>query len=503
VLNLKRLIFPAVVFLVVLRMCIGWQFFYEGLWKYQREGTAEEWSAAGYLSNARGPLRDEYRGLLDDPDDLKWLDYEHVDNRWTNWKERFVKYYGLTEEQQAELDLLLNGPKEFRGRSRFPEVAEGIGIGGSLKRRNIIRMERDEKDKNRRYMLIVNGELHLTPRERDNLMRMGRKVEDRNQLIANAAHWLFLPQAEVDFAQRQADLADAFQRALSDVYKRSSRLSYRERLTVLLKGDPERVTKIRDDQQPGSVDHKRPGKIDEYKQRLKRRDEMLSGAKQDFQHEHLNKEWKRISELRAELVGPVKKLEQDLQRDARRLLTVAQLEKGRVRMAPPSTIDRIDTATMWGLMVIGMLLIVGLFSRLSALAGGLLVLSFYLAMPPWPGLPPMPGPEHSLIVDKNLVEVLALFSLTFIPTGKYFGIDAVFIGLFGGANRAKKKSGRRSSRKRGSNRKSSESPSPASPAEKVVQVEKVAQSPPPPASVSGPKQTSADIYVIKSSEGKP
>jgi len=48
---------------VVLRVLIGWHFLYEGLGKL----TAESWSAAGYLKQARGPLADLFKWMASDP----------------------------------------------------------------------------------------------------------------------------------------------------------------------------------------------------------------------------------------------------------------------------------------------------------------------------------------------------------------------------------------------------------------------------------------------------
>ncbi|MGV2340437.1 MAG UNVERIFIED_CONTAM: hypothetical protein LVR18_42765 [Planctomycetaceae bacterium] len=52
-----------------------------------------------------------------------------------------------------------------------------------------------------------------------------------------------------------------------------------------------------------------------------------------------------------------------------------------------------------------------------------MIFGFYLAMPPLPGLPETPGPEHSLIVNKNLIEVFALAALACLPSGVWFGLD--------------------------------------------------------------------------------
>ncbi|MFQ5732729.1 MAG: hypothetical protein ACE5KM_12350 [Planctomycetaceae bacterium] len=431
--NIKRLTVLAVLVLVVTRIAIGWHFFYEGLWKFRTVGTANEWSAAPFLRNSRGPFRENFRALIDDPDDLNWLDHEWVDTRWKAWQEKFVAFHELTKEQQQQLSDKLDGPKEFVGKERIlgdpqknPYVAGKLGrklIGGALERNKIIQLRIDSK---RRWYLVVKGDQHLIPQERDRLLRDARKIEQDYRREAKQ-----FTGEKAEQAEAQANLVRDFQKALKDVDRRNARLSFRERLAVLLKGDSKRVTQIDKDQPEESVDHRRPGETDQYRDRVVRYNAMLTSAKQNFQHEHLQRQAQHIRTLHTKLVGPVKGLEYEMLQAARSLLTETQREKGEVPIAPPTRIDRVNQATMWGLMVIGMMLIVGFFSRLSALAGGLLVLSFYLAMPPWPGVPPAPGPEHTLFINKNAVEVLALFALALIPTGKFFGIDAFFIGLFG------------------------------------------------------------------------
>ena len=50
-------------------------------------------------------------------------------------------------------------------------------------------------------------------------------------------------------------------------------------------------------------------------------------------------------------------------------------------------------------------------------------------MPPWPGLPASPMAEgHYLIVNKNLIEMLACLALVCIPTGLWIGLDALLFG---------------------------------------------------------------------------
>jgi uncharacterized membrane protein YphA (DoxX/SURF4 family) len=77
----------------------------------------------------------------------------------------------------------------------------------------------------------------------------------------------------------------------------------------------------------------------------------------------------------------------------------------------------------------------GLFTRLAAFGGALFLLQIYLCIPPWPGLPESPKWEgHYVIVDKNLIEMLACLSLMCLPTGHWVGFDAL---LFGRRRRAR------------------------------------------------------------------
>lgn len=54
-----------------------------------------------------------------------------------------------------------------------------------------------------------------------------------------------------------------------------------------------------------------------------------------------------------------------------------------------------------------------------------MLFNFYMAMPPWPGVPAAPGPEHSFVINKNLIEVIALLGIATMPTGSWFGVDAI------------------------------------------------------------------------------
>lgn len=101
-----------------------------------------------------------------------------------------------------------------------------------------------------------------------------------------------------------------------------------------------------------------------------------------------------------------------------------------------STLDRVNLATMYGLLIMGFCLMAGFLTRPAALAGAVFLGQIYLSMPPWPGLPANPMAEgHYMIVNKNLIEMLACLALTFLPTGRWIGLDALLFNWIGRGRR--------------------------------------------------------------------
>jgi len=83
-----------------------------------------------------------------------------------------------------------------------------------------------------------------------------------------------------------------------------------------------------------------------------------------------------------------------------------------------------DFLNIWGLIAIGTGLVLGLFTRLAAVCGAVLLLIYYLNNPPLIGLEysvPMEG--SYLIVSKTLVETVALVVLAVFPSGQILGLD--------------------------------------------------------------------------------
>lgn len=86
-----------------------------------------------------------------------------------------------------------------------------------------------------------------------------------------------------------------------------------------------------------------------------------------------------------------------------------------------------DILNEWGLVLIGLSLFIGLFSKLGKISGIILLLFYYLAYPPFAAFGINPHVEGSYwIVNKNLIEIAALFVLCLFPTSHITGIDRFF-----------------------------------------------------------------------------
>ena len=97
----------------------------------------------------------------------------------------------------------------------------------------------------------------------------------------------------------------------------------------------------------------------------------------------------------------------------------------------PNLLANADLITMWGLTIVGVCLILGLFTRLASLAGIGFILLFYLCNPPFVGyFYSIPTEGSYLIVNKNLVELSGLVVILVTGSGRFAGLDRIVHGLF-------------------------------------------------------------------------
>ncbi|MCX6552258.1 MAG: DoxX family protein, partial [Acidobacteria bacterium] len=98
----------------------------------------------------------------------------------------------------------------------------------------------------------------------------------------------------------------------------------------------------------------------------------------------------------------------------------------------PDLLANADLVTMWGLTIVGLCLILGLFTRLASLGGIGFILLFYLCNPPFVGyFYAIPTEGSYLVVNKNLVELCALVVILVTGSGRFAGLDVFVHRWFG------------------------------------------------------------------------
>ena len=95
--------------------------------------------------------------------------------------------------------------------------------------------------------------------------------------------------------------------------------------------------------------------------------------------------------------------------------------------ASPGILTGVDYLNQWGLLLIGLALILGVFVRTASWAGIAILALYYLAAPPFPGMEyAIPAEGSYLIVNKLLIELAAFLVILGFPTAHLFGLEQLW-----------------------------------------------------------------------------
>ncbi len=159
--------------------------------------------------------------------------------------------------------------------------------------------------------------------------------------------------------------------------------------------------------------------------------------------EQAKRQWDTMMSLRGEMNGWLKAIDglgSDMNKAFEGVLTSQQLSTGKHLPAIIPLTDRmplgisfpfaswtsfLNFVITWALTAIGFCLITGFCTRLAAIGGGLFLCSVCMTQPAWPTIYPFDHPilGHALVVDKNFVEMVAIFTLATMPVGRWAGVD--------------------------------------------------------------------------------
>jgi len=95
--------------------------------------------------------------------------------------------------------------------------------------------------------------------------------------------------------------------------------------------------------------------------------------------------------------------------------------------ASDSLLQVADILNVWGLILIGLGLFLGICTRISAFSGLFLLAFYYLSYPPFADFAVTGYVDGNYwIVNRNLIEMGALFVLMIFPSGHMTGLDRFF-----------------------------------------------------------------------------
>ncbi|MCA9102972.1 MAG: hypothetical protein KDA63_17560 [Planctomycetales bacterium] len=137
--------------------------------------------------------------------------------------------------------------------------------------------------------------------------------------------------------------------------------------------------------------------------------------------------WEKRKKLEGEAkpwLEEIAAIESELVADVDAVLNDQQRARGEI-LPEPSPLAGFDRFLIGSLIAIGVCLTAGLLTRLAALGGAAFLLGVVLSQPPWPSIypPPPPAVGPALIVNKEVIEMIALLVLAALPVGRWGGLD--------------------------------------------------------------------------------
>jgi thiosulfate dehydrogenase (quinone) large subunit len=98
--------------------------------------------------------------------------------------------------------------------------------------------------------------------------------------------------------------------------------------------------------------------------------------------------------------------------------------------ASPTAVTVVDYLNEYGLVLIGLGMLVGVLTRWAMLSGVVLLALYYVVAPPLPGyVYAMPSEGSYIVVNKVLIEAAALLVLLAFPASRLYTLDALFHGM--------------------------------------------------------------------------
>lgn len=440
---------PRVFFILALRLVIGWHFLFEGLHKINTHlvgptETSRPFTSEPYFAVAEGPFGDAVRkAAIGDVDAA-------LAERVTPDEGRVVGFSGLTPAQQAELcpplvakvleqaaaDGLAAAKEELpkaraawdkaKAESKVPQLRDEAAKAKKAADDAEASSEKAEAEAEKAKAQAVLADAKDTAKREQAMtaeaaaraarraaMEARTKQAHAEKLVADA-------QKKIDDAKAKVDAAQAKVEALENNGE-GLKLTYARWLHGADRRDA--AVKFVSTDVPQTV----PERLAHIALMKKNLDSLLARQSAELGNGYTH-EQKRTTEAKADLTAAKAGLLKDADDLASALVEYAT---GKPVTPPEKPIKQLDQVTMWAIAVIGACLMFGLFTPVACVAGAGFLLMTYLTHPPFPWYPLPPNTEgNPLFVNKNVIEMIGLLVVAVHPTGRWLGLDSIWLWLF-------------------------------------------------------------------------
>ena len=426
---------PRVFFLLALRLAIGWHFLFEGMNKVQSHivgvaETSKPFSSAPYFEAGEGPVAEYMRKTyLDDPEaklydlvrptgdpktvgDLLGSDFEatlKAEIAKPGAAANLAHAYGVAPPGDAFADnaakALLAMPLNGVGTRFLADVPAGP-LRAAIEAKVVEAMPVLAKQRFDALMLSVDVKVAEVRAAEEKAGRSTAKLDAAGAELS-AKGLKLVENARLNAARWAAglDTKDAKKKYVS-----------------------------------GEVAQTVPARLADYENRKKDYAELRKDKSVDLGRSSL---FAKLTAAKADIAA----VRADLTKDGESFLTDAKADLTKlagldakdapVEPTPKSKILLLDYMTMITLTAAGACLIIGLGTRIAALAcAGFLILT-YLTHPPFPWIANPPGTEgNPVFINKNMIETIALFVIASVPSGSWLGIDGLIARVVFGRREA-------------------------------------------------------------------
>lgn len=380
--------------LVILRLVIGFHFFTEGKKKIDQG----DWTATPFFAAAKGPLAPLFQGLLPDWDQLDTLCVVRTstDRIGEGKVIPVVNRSNMIETSEKTAAVL----DPFRTFGQWDLFLEDVLVGYRLKQSEIAeRIQNIDKD----------------------LERIAADLQANGGEDGTLARELELQQAERIALKKRLQKADPLNDLLAIIKRRQEQLTdylyfptHRDEILKSVKDEDRLVGFVRDGENRG--------------------DTATEVASLRGQVGTIEKDIRSIRSTHAtEIQGIWNGLEEEM--NAYGASLTSPVESGvtmqqKVPLKKPFELNPtrqlywIDTIVPYFDLAVGVLLLVGLFTRLTSLAAAAFLMGIIATQPLW-------VPDHDPKIIWNIVEFGALLVLAAMSAGRFGGLDYFLFRLFG------------------------------------------------------------------------